>query len=98
MNRRTDSRAATRRKDPMLLLIAGMLFGCAAGVIGYVAKVLREGTLDSRPKHAPPTDPLLVHAANEPVWFYGIVAVLGVLALLLVVVAWRMLRAGLGGR
>jgi H+/Cl- antiporter ClcA len=81
-----------RRMDPVLLVITGALFGCAAGLIAYLAKILRAGALDARPRHAVGMEPDFLTAADEPFWFYGIAALLAALAILLVGVAWRMLR------
>ena len=37
-------------------------------------------------------EPILVHAADEPFWFYGLVAAMAVLSILLLVIGWKMLR------
>lgn len=76
----------------MLLVIACVLLGLAAGGIAYVAMVLRDGVLDARPEHARGMEPILVHAADEPFWFYGLVTAIAVLAILLLVIGWKMLR------
>lgn len=90
-NRPADS-AARGRTDPVLLVMAGVLFAGAAGVAAYVVTILRRGVLDARPRHAPPTEPMPLTAADEPFWFYAIVAALVVLAIFLLVTAWRMQR------
>lgn len=41
-------------------------------------------------------EPVLVRAADEPFWFYGFVAGLAAIAILLLVIAVRMLRQALG--
>lgn len=79
------------RTDPVLLVISGVLFACAAGGAVYLVDVVRHGDLDARPEHAPRTEPNLLTAAEEPFWFYGLVAALAVLVMLLLVIAWRML-------
>jgi H+/Cl- antiporter ClcA len=81
-----------RRMDPVLLVITGALFGCAAGLVAYLAKILRDGALDARPKHAVGMEPDFVTAADEPFWFYGIVAMLAALAILVLRIGWQMRR------
>jgi hypothetical protein len=76
----------------VLLVIACVLLGVAAGGIAYVAMLLRDGVLDARPEHARGMEPILVHAADEPFWFYGFVTAMAVLSILLLVVGWKMLR------
>jgi len=84
--------ASFRLQDPVLLAIAGALLICAAGVLVYVAKTARDGLLDARPKHAREMEPILLRAADEPFWFYGIVAGLTVLAILLLILTGRMVH------
>lgn len=68
------SGGGARRRDPVLLVIACVLLGVAAGGIAYVATLLRDGVLDARPEHARHMEPILVYAADEPFFFYGLVA------------------------
>lgn len=85
-----------RRNDPLLVGIAGVLLLCSLGALAFVARTLRDGFLDARPKHARDMDPIYVHAAGEPFGFYALLAGLAALAILLLVIAVRMLRQGLG--
>ena len=76
----------------VLLAIAAATLGCALALLAYVTAVLRTGSLDARPKHAPATEPWLLYAAEEPFWFYSIAGGLAVLALYLLVLSRRMVQ------
>ena len=78
----------------MIPALGGVMLAGAVGLLAFVAKVLRDGYLDVRPRHAPRTEPAFLYAAEEPFWFYGLVAALTALAILLLTLAWRMLRHG----
>jgi hypothetical protein len=53
--------------------------------------------IDTRPKHASGA-PMLLSAAGDPAWFYGLTAAVAALALLLLAVGVAMLRQVLRGR
>jgi hypothetical protein len=76
----------------MLIGIACVLLGSVAVLIAYLAKIIRKQSLDARPKHARGMEPIPLNAMDEPFWFYGIVAALAVLAILLLAIAWKILR------
>jgi H+/Cl- antiporter ClcA len=82
----------TRR---LLLVMAAVMASLAVGVLALVARILQDGYLDARPKHAT-GEPILLYAAEEPFWFYGFVTLLVLLALMLLSIAWRMWRSPRG--
>jgi hypothetical protein len=92
MKAKIGSSGEARRRDPMLIGIACVLLGSAAVLIAYVAKIVRDQSLDARPRHARGMEPIPLNAADEPFWFYGIVAALAVLAIVLLAIARKMLR------
>lgn len=92
MKARPGSGGGARRRDPVLLVGACVLLGVAAGGIAHVAMVLRDGILDARPEHARGMEPILVHAADEPFFFYGLMTATAVISILLLVIGWKMLR------
>lgn len=72
------SRAAEdRRSRRGLAVMAVVLLGLAAALAAYAGAALHRGFFDARPRYA--TAPAYLHAAEEPVWFYGLV--LGMLGL-----------------
>jgi hypothetical protein len=79
--------------DARVFLATGGLFVVGAAVLlVLVAAALRSGTLDARAEHAPPTEPEWIVAAQEPFWFYGIIALLTIFAAYLLVRGFRMIR------
>jgi len=84
-----DPDRATRR---LLLVISFVMAALAVGLLANVAGVLQDGYLDARPKHAM-GEPNLLYAAEEPFWFYGIVTLLVLLAVMLLCIASRMWRS-----
>ncbi|HEX6038248.1 hypothetical protein [Longimicrobium sp.] len=95
MRRTRETAVGHPRKDPLLLGISGALLLCGAGLLAYVARTMRDGFLDARPRHARDMEPILLRAADEPFWFYGIIAGVTVLAVHLLVLGVRMLRQAL---
>jgi H+/Cl- antiporter ClcA len=98
MTTATRSPRRARAADPLLLVISVAMLGVALGVIAYIAKIVRDGAIDMRPKHAGGMEPFYLRAAEEPVWFYAIAAGLAVLAILSLTIGWRMLRQSLRPR
>jgi hypothetical protein len=82
-----------KRTDARLLLGIGSLFVAGAvALLSVVGVALRSGTLDARTKHAPVSKPEWLLAAQEPFWFYGIIALVTAFAAYLLVQGWRMIR------
>ncbi|HLT46091.1 MAG TPA: hypothetical protein VK002_02580 [Rubricoccaceae bacterium] len=72
------SRAAEDRRNRRgLAVVAVLLLGLAAALAAYAGAALHRGSFDARSRYA--TAPAYLYAAEEPVWFYGLV--LGMLAL-----------------
>jgi hypothetical protein len=88
-----------KQKDARLYLATGGLF-VAGGVALFfvVVNALRSGTLDARPEHAPPSRPEWIVAAQEPFWFYGIIAMITIFAAYLLVHGSRMIKESRGRR
>lgn len=81
-----------RVADPALLGMAVVLLAVGLGMVAYIAKILGDGAIDMRPKHARGVEPFYLYAAEDPVWFYGMAAGLAILAILSLLIGWRMLR------
>jgi hypothetical protein len=88
-----------KRRDARFYVVTGGLF-VAGGValLVVVVSALRSGTLDARPEHAPPSRPEWIVAAQEPFWFYGIIAMITIFAAYLLVFGSRMIKESRGRR
>jgi hypothetical protein len=82
------------RTDAVVGFGAGGIFLVGAvALLTLVASALRTGEFDVRPEHAPRSEPAWILASEDPLWFYGILALVTVFAAYLLVVSWRMIRA-----
>jgi len=85
-----------KRADARVLLgIGSVLFAGAVALLLLVAFSLHSGRLDARPRHAPRPDHEWILASQEPLWFYGIIALLTAISGYLLVLSWRMMRDAL---
>jgi hypothetical protein len=75
------------------VVVAIALSAGAVALLTLVASALQTGTLDSRRKHAPTSEPNWILVSQEPIWFYSILAFLSVLAAYLLVFSWRLVRS-----
>ena len=88
-----------KRKDARIFFgIGALLLAGAVALLALVVSALRSGTLDVRAEHAPRSEAEWIIAAQEPLWFYGILALLALLAAYLLVHGARMIREAQGGR
>lgn len=84
-----------KRSDTQLFFgIGALLLASAAALLVLVVSALRSGVLDARPKHAPASEAEWIVAAQEPFWFYGILALLALLAGYMLVLGARMILHG----
>jgi hypothetical protein len=82
-----------KRSNVLLPVGVGSLFiAGAVALLGLAVSALRSGMLDVRPEHAPVSRPEWLAAAEEPFWFYGLLALIASFAACLLVVGWRMIR------
>jgi hypothetical protein len=88
-----------KNRDERILAAIGSVF-VVGGVALFVVVVnaLRSGTLDARREYAPPSEPEWIVAAQEPFWFYGIIALATIFAAYLLVQGSRMIRGTRGKR
>lgn len=92
--RRVPAQSPKNRTDAVIGFGAvGIFLVGAVALLTLVASALRSGTFDVRPKHAPASNPEWLLASQEPLWFYGILALVTVFAAYLLVLSWRMIRA-----
>lgn len=88
-----------KRADARVLFGFGsVLFAGAVALLILVAVSLHSGRLDARPKHAPISERQWMLASQEPLWFYGILALNTALSGYLFVLSWRMMRDALRER
>lgn len=85
--------ATMKRADRgILIVVGGLLLAGGLALMALVSVALRTGRLDARPKHSVLPDPAWMSAGQEPVWFYGTVVLLALLAAYVIVLSWRMMR------
>jgi uncharacterized membrane protein HdeD (DUF308 family) len=88
-----------KHKDARVFLATGgVLVAGGVALFVLVASALRSGTLDTRAEHAPVSEPEWILAAQEPFWFYGIIALVSIFAAYLLVHGSRMIRESRGKR
>jgi hypothetical protein len=86
-----------KQKDARVFLATGsVLVAGGVALLVLVVAALRSGTFDARAEHAPTPDWIL--AAQEPFWFYGIIALITTFAAYLLVFGSRMIREARGKR
>lgn len=73
----------------LLLVMSFVMAAVATGLLAQVVATFRAGYLEARPTYAS-GEPLLLTAVQEPFWFYGVVAAMVLLSLMLLAIASRM--------